>query len=116
MERKRCRALIFAFKKNSVNTIVSASGSGKSMLASLIMGFWSPDRGTISIGGQNISDLSETALSSLVAIVQQEFFLFNLSIEENVRIGRPGATREEIKEAAKKARIHSSASRRAMRP
>ncbi len=96
------------FKENSVNAIVGASGSGKSTLASLIMGFWLPDRGAISIGGQNISDLSETALSSLVAIVQQEVFLFNLSIEENIRIGRPGATREEIEEAAKKAQIHNS--------
>ncbi|MGL5511873.1 MAG: ABC transporter ATP-binding protein, partial [Sporomusa sp.] len=94
------------FKENSVSAIVGASGSGKSTLASLIMGFWLPDSGTISIGGQNLSDMSESALSSLVSIVQQEVFLFNLSIEENIRIGKPAATHEEIVEAAKKAQIH----------
>ncbi|MDD3394994.1 MAG: ABC transporter ATP-binding protein [Anaerotignum sp.] len=94
------------FKKNSVNAIVGASGSGKSTLASLIMGFWLPDSGKISIGGQNISDMSEKALSSLTSIVQQEVFLFNLFIEENIRIGKPDATHEEIVEAAKKAQIH----------
>ncbi len=94
------------FRENTVNAIVGASGSGKSTLANLIMGFWPPDSGTISIGGQKLSDMSEKALSSLVAIVQQEVFLFNLSIEENIRIGKPGATHDEIVEAAKKAQIH----------
>lgn len=94
------------FMENSVNAIVGASGSGKSTLANLIMGFWPPDSGTISIGGQMLPDMSEKALSSLVSIVQQEVFLFNLSIEENIRIGKPGATHDEIVEAAKKAQIH----------
>lgn len=94
------------FKENSVSAIVGASGSGKSTLANLIMGFWLPDSGKISIGGQNLSDMSERALSSLVSIVQQEVFLFNLSIEENIRIGKPAATHDEIVAAAKKAQIH----------
>lgn len=94
------------FKENSVTAIVGASGSGKSTLASLIMGFWLPDSGKISIGGQNLTDMSERALSSLISIVQQEVFLFNLSIEENIRIGKPDATHNEIVEAAKKAQIH----------
>lgn len=93
-------------KENSVTAIVGASGSGKSTLASLIMGFWLPDSGKISIGGQNLSDMSERALASLVSIVQQEVFLFNLSIEENIRIGKPDATHDEIVEAAQKAQIH----------
>jgi ATP-binding cassette subfamily B protein IrtA len=94
------------FKENSVTAIVGASGSGKSTLASLIMGFWLPGSGKISIGGQNLPNLSERALSSLVSIVQQEVFLFNLSIEENIRIGKPDATHDEIVAAAKKAQIH----------
>jgi ATP-binding cassette subfamily B protein IrtA len=89
-----------------VTAIVGASGSGKSTLASLIMGFWLPGSGKISIGGQNLPNLSERALSSLVSIVQQEVFLFNLSIEENIRIGKPDATHDEIVAAAKKAQIH----------
>lgn len=94
------------FKENSVTAIVGASGSGKSTLANLIMGFWLPDSGKISVGGQNLSDISERALASLVSIVQQDVFLFNLSIEENIRIGKPDATHDEIVEAAKKAQIH----------
>ena len=94
------------FAENSVTAIVGASGSGKSTLASLMMGFWLPDSGKISIGGQNLTDMSERALSSLVSIVQQEVFLFNLSIEENIRIGKPDATHDEIVEAAKKAQLH----------
>lgn len=93
-------------KKNSVTAIVGASGSGKSTLASLMMGFWLPDSSKISIGGQSLTDMSERALSSLISIVQQEVFLFNLSIEENIRIGKPDATHDEIVEAAKKAQIH----------
>jgi ATP-binding cassette subfamily B protein len=95
-----------SFKENSVNAVVGASGSGKSTLANLMMGFWQPDEGTISIGGQNIADLSERALSSLISIVQQEVFLFNLSIADNIRIGRQDATKEEIVAAAKRAQIH----------
>ncbi|WP_449240983.1 ABC transporter ATP-binding protein [Desulfoscipio gibsoniae] len=93
-------------QKNSVTAIVGASGSGKSTLASLMMGFWLPDSGKISIGGQSLTDMSERALSALVSIVQQEVFLFNLSIEENIRIGKPDATQDEIVEAAQKAQIH----------
>ena len=94
------------FKNNSVTAIVGSSGSGKSTLASLIMGFWMPERGTISIGGQNLTGMSERTLSSLVSIVQQEVFLFNLSIEENIRIGKQDAAHDEIVEAAIKAQIH----------
>lgn len=94
------------FKRDSMNAIVGASGSGKSTLANLIMGFWLPDSGRISIGSQSLRDMSERTLSSLVSIVQQEVFLFNLSIEENIRIGKPDATHDEIVEAAQKAQIH----------
>jgi ATP-binding cassette subfamily B protein IrtA len=96
------------FKENSVNAIVGASGSGKTTIAHLIMGFWKVDSGEITINGRNIDSMSEQDLSSLVSIVQQEVFLFNLSIEENLRIGKKDASREEIIEAAKKAQIHDT--------
>ncbi len=100
------RNVDLVFKENSVNAIIGTSGSGKTTLANLIMGFWKADSGEITINGRNIDSMSERDLSSLVSIVQQEVFLFNLSIEENLRIGKKDATREEIVEATKKAQIH----------
>lgn len=94
------------FKQNSVNAIVGLSGSGKSTLANLIMGFWQPNSGMISIGGKNIADMSEQAHSSLISIVQQDVFLFNLSLEENIRIGNQDATKTAIIEVARRAQIH----------
>ena len=107
-DKKILAGINLCFREKSVNAIVGTSGSGKSTLASLIMGFWQPDSGSLSINGLELSDMSEEALSSLVSIVQQEVFLFNLSIEENIRIGKPDATKAEIIEAAKKAQIHDT--------
>ncbi len=94
------------FREKSVNAIVGKSGSGKTTLAQLIMGFWLPDSGSVSIGNRDIAQISEKALSELLSIVQQDVVLFNQSIEENIRIGRQDATLEEVEEAAKKAGIH----------
>lgn len=94
------------FRMGSKNALVGASGCGKSTLSSLLMGFWTPEHGSITIGGVNLEKLSEKQLGALISIVQQETFLFNLSMEENIRIGKPDATMEEIVNAAKKARIH----------
>ena len=70
------------------------------------MGFWEPTDGHITIAGEDASAFSEKQLNRLFSIVQQEVFLFNLSMEENIRIGKPDAGMEEIMDAAKKARIH----------
>lgn len=94
------------FPKGSKTALVGASGCGKSTLAHLMMGFWKPSKGRITIAGEEISNLSEQQLNRLFSIVQQDVFLFNLSLEENIRLGKPDATKEEIMEAAKKARIH----------
>lgn len=94
------------FKKNTVNAIVGPSGAGKSTLVNLMMNFWQPDRGTITVGGRNVQDFHEQDLAALISIVQQDTFLFNSTIEENIRIGKKEAGREEIIKAAKKARIH----------
>ena len=106
-ERERALDSIdLVFRKGSTNALVGSSGCGKSTLASLIMGFWQPDGGRITVGGRDLSSLSERQVSSLFSIVQQDVFLFNQSIEENILIGRPGATHEEVVEAAQRARIH----------
>lgn len=106
-ERKRALDSIdLVFRKGSTSALVGSSGCGKSTLASLIMGFWQPDSGRVTVGGQDLSRLSERQVSSFFSIVQQDVFLFNQSIEENILIGRPEATHEEVVEAAQRARIH----------
>lgn len=94
------------FPKGSKTALVGASGCGKSTLANLLMGFWEPTDGRITIAGEDTAFFSEQQLNRLFSIVQQEVFLFNLSIEENIRIGKPESGMEEIMAAAKKARIH----------
>lgn len=111
-ERKQALDSIdLVFRRGSTNALVGSSGCGKSTLASLIMGFWQPDSGRVTVGGQDLSQLSERQVSNLFSIVQQDVFLFNQSIEENILIGRPGATHEEVVKAAKRARIHDFISR-----
>lgn len=94
------------FRQGSTNALVGSSGCGKSTLASLLMGFWQPESGRICVGEQDLSLFSERQVSSLFSIVQQDVFLFNQSIEENILIGRPSATHEQVVEAARRARIH----------
>lgn len=111
-ERKQALDSIdLVFRRGSTNALVGSSGCGKSTLASLIMGFWQPDSGRVTVDGQDLSQLSERQVSRLFSIVQQDVFLFNQSIEENILIGRPGATHEEVVKAAKRARIHDFISR-----
>lgn len=94
------------FKKNSLNAFVGASGCGKSTVSNLLMGFWDADEGQILINGKDIKEYSGENISMLIGSVQQEVILFNLSIFENIAIGKINATKEEVIEAAKKARCH----------
>ena len=94
------------FKKNSLNAFVGASGCGKSTVANLLMGFWDADSGQITIGEKDIKQYSQESIAELIGSVQQEVILFDVSISENIAIGKTGATTEEIIEAAKKARCH----------
>lgn len=94
------------FKKNSLNAFVGASGCGKSTVSNLLMGFWDADSGRIEINGKDIKDYSQENISNLIGSVQQEVILFDLSIFENISIGKLNATKEEVIEAAKKARCH----------
>ncbi|VEF07430.1 ABC transporter ATP-binding protein [Streptococcus equi] len=94
------------FKKNSVNAFVGASGCGKSTVSNLLMGFWDVDEGQILINEKDIKDYSQENISQLIGSVQQEVILFDLSIFENIAIGKVGATKEEVIEASKKARCH----------
>ena len=94
------------FPKGSHTAIVGESGSGKTTLASLMMGFWQPQTGTIRLGGENITELSERNIADYFSMVQQEVFLFNTTIRDNIRIGKPTATQKEVEMAAERACIH----------
>ncbi|MDO4720054.1 MAG: ABC transporter ATP-binding protein [Peptostreptococcaceae bacterium] len=94
------------FKKNSLNAFVGASGCGKSTVSNLLMGFWDANEGQILINGKDIKEYSQENISMLIGSVGQEVILFDLSIFENIAIGKLNATKEEVIEAAKKARCH----------
>ena len=86
--------------------IHGASGSGKSTMLKLLMRFWDVQQGSVNINGKNIKKLPTTTLRKLEGYMTQETHLFHDSIANNIAIGKVGASREEIMEAAKKASIH----------
>lgn len=90
----------------STTALIGASGSGKSTIASLIARFWDVDNGTIKIGGYDIKDIEPNTLLSHIGIVFQDVYLMNDTILNNIRIGRAGATFDEVVEAAKAASCH----------
>jgi ATP-binding cassette subfamily B protein len=87
----------------SVTALVGESGSGKSTLAKLLVHFYDISSGSIRIGGQDITDISLESLNNQISFVAQEQFLFNTSLLENIRMGKPEASREEVITAAEKA-------------
>ena len=92
--------------KGKVVGIHGASGSGKSTLLKLLMRFWDADQGDIRISGKDIREINTKDLRDMESYVTQETYLFHDSIANNIAVGRPGDSREEIIEAAKKASIH----------
>lgn len=86
--------------------VVGPSGSGKSTLARLLFRFYDVSGGAITIDGQDLREVRQDGLRSAIGIVPQDTVLFNDSIEYNIAYGRPGASREEIEEAARLAHIH----------
>lgn len=87
----------------SFTALVGPSGGGKSTVARLIARFWDVTGGSITIGGKNIKELSIRQLSEMVSFVTQDNFLFNCSLKENIRLGNPNATDEEVYAAARAA-------------
>ncbi len=86
--------------------IVGPSGSGKSTLLNLILRLYEPNEGKVAIDGVDIRKVTRESLRASMAVVFQENMLFNMSIRENIRLGKDGATDAEVEEAAKKAEIH----------
>jgi len=87
-------------KEGAMTALVGESGSGKSTLAKLLVHFYDLDSGQITLGGQDITDMSVESLNDQIAFVSQEQFLFNTSVYENIRLGKPEASREEVLRAA----------------
>ncbi len=92
-----------SMRQNTMTALVGESGSGKSTLAKLLIHYYDINNGVIRIGGQNICRMSLRALNDLVSYVSQDNYLFNTTLMENIRIGKPQATDEEVMEAAGKA-------------
>jgi ABC-type transport system involved in Fe-S cluster assembly fused permease/ATPase subunit len=86
--------------------IVGPSGAGKSTISRLLFRFYDVNEGSIAIDGQDIRDVTQSSLRSAIGIVPQDTVLFNDTIRYNIAYGRPGATPEEIEQAARLARIH----------
>ncbi len=95
-----------AVKAGEYVALVGSSGAGKTTLCSLIPRFYDVTSGSISVDGVDVRDLKLRCLRNNIGIVQQDVYLFAGSIIENIRYGRPGATDEEVYEAAKKANAH----------
>ena len=89
--------------EGSLTALVGESGSGKSTLAKLLVHYYDVTGGSIQVGGQDLRDMSVEALNDQISYVAQEQFLFNMSLLENIRLGRPEATDQEVLAAAEKA-------------
>jgi ATP-binding cassette subfamily B protein len=96
----------FAVPAGTTTALVGETGSGKTTLGYLAARLYDVARGSVTIGGVDIRDLSFQALAELVGVVSQETYLFHASIRENLRFAKPDATNEEIEAAAEAARIH----------
>ena len=86
--------------------VVGPSGSGKSTLARLLYRFYDVQQGRITIAGQDVREVTQASVRQAIGIVPQDTVLFNDTVEYNIAYGRPGATREQVEEAARAARIH----------
>ena len=96
----------FSMKKGEMTALVGPSGSGKSTIASLLARFWDIREGTIKLNGKDIKNISLGRLMDQISMVFQRVYLFKDTIYNNIAMGRPDATREEVVEAAKKARCY----------
>lgn len=95
------RDVSFTAKQGEVTALIGPSGGGKTTVSRLAARFWDADRGTITVGGMNVSGIDPETLLSLYSIVFQDVTLFNNTVMENIRIGRKDATDEEVLAAAK---------------
>lgn len=95
-----------SISKDSVTALVGPSGGGKSTIAKLISSLWDVSEGSITIGGTDLRDIPLEQLNSIIAYASQDNYLFNDTVRNNIRMGKPSATDTEVEEAAKKSSCH----------
>jgi ATP-binding cassette subfamily B protein len=105
-EKEVLHGIDMEIKQGDVNAFVGPSGSGKSTIARLIDSLWDVDDGCITYGGVNIRELPLDYYTSQIAYVAQDNYLFDLTVKENIRLGRSGATDEDVYNAAKACGCH----------
>lgn len=105
-ETEVLHGISFQTRPGTMTAIVGPSGSGKSTIAKLMAGFWDVTSGSVRFGGQDIRQIPFEQLMGEISYVAQDNFLFYKSIRENIRMGNPAATDEEVEDAAKAANCH----------
>lgn len=105
-ETEVLHGISFQTRPGTMTAIVGPSGSGKSTIAKLMAGFWDVTSGSVRFGGQDIRQIPFEQLMGEISYVAQDNFLFDKSFRENIRIGNPAATDEEVEDAAKAANCH----------
>ena len=105
-ERKVLRNIHLTVRAGQMLALVGSSGAGKTTLTNLLLRFYDPQKGVIRIGGVDIRDVATRDLRQQIAVVTQETILFNDTIRNNIALGKPGATDEEIFAAARHAHAH----------
>lgn len=105
-KRKIIDDVSLSIPEKTTTAIVGPSGGGKSTLCNLIARFWDVDEGEVSLGGINVKDYSMNSLMNNFSFVFQRVYLFEDTIENNIKFGNPEATHEQVVEAAKKACCH----------
>ena len=106
-EKEVLHGISMVIPENSFVALVGPSGSGKSTIARLIASLWDVTSGSISLGGTDIRRISQEAYADKIAFVSQDNYLFNMTVRENIRIGRPSATDAEVEEAARQSGCHN---------
>ncbi len=96
----------FTIPKGATMALVGPSGGGKSTICDLLLRFYDPEAGRITVGGHDVREYTRPSLLARTAVVTQTPFLFHTSIADNIRQGKPGATDAEIEDAARAAQIH----------
>ena len=105
-EPQALEGVSFSVAAGNTVALVGRSGAGKTTCANLMMRFWDPGAGSVRLGGHDVREFGLDVLRKQIALVSQDTYLFNSTIGDNIRLGRPEASQEEVEEAARQANAH----------